>query len=125
MGDTAFRFEKLEVWQKAMAWVKRVYNATAAFPPEERFGLISQIRRAAVSVPSNIAEGAGRSSGAEFARFVEIAYGSLMEVVCQCRLASDLGYLPEDEHRSIRAEAEELARMLSGLRESRKLRAES
>jgi four helix bundle protein len=118
-GGETFRFERLEVWDRAMAWTRRVYAATASFPPAERFGLTSQLRRAAVSVPSNIAEATGRLSSTEFVRFLEIAYGSLMEAVCQCRLAADLGYLPSEEHATLRSEAVELARMLSGLRAKR------
>jgi len=115
----AFRFERLEVWDRAMVWAKRVYDVTASFPTVEQFGLTSQLRRAAVAVPSNIAEGTGRFSSIEFVRFLEIAYGSLMEAVCQCRLAADLDYLPSEEHAMLRSEAAELARMLSGLRAKR------
>ena len=74
-----FRFEKLDAWNRAMEWARAVYGVTASFPADERFGLTSQRRRAAVSVPSNLAEGSGRSSNAEFARFVEMTYCSLME----------------------------------------------
>jgi four helix bundle protein len=115
-----FRFERIDAWRRTMAWTKHVYVATGRFAAKERMGLTSQLRRAAVSVPSNNAEGTGRISSVEFVRFLEIAYGSLMEAVCQCRLAADLGYLLESEHDSLRAEAEELARMLSGLRASRR-----
>jgi len=114
-----FRHEKLDVWHKAMGSTREVYKASAGFPAEERFGLTAQLRRAAVSVPSNVAEGAGRSTHAETVRFLEIAYGSLMEAVCQLRLASDLGWLPPDDHESLRQDAEEVARMLSGLRATR------
>ena len=76
---TAFRFQKLVVWQKAIDFADHIYDATVPFPSEERFGLTNQMRRAAVSISSNIAEGSGRSSDNEFRRFVEIAYGSLME----------------------------------------------
>lgn len=102
-----------------MGSTREVYKASAGFPAEERFGLTAQLRRAAVSVPSNVAEGAGRSTHAETVRFLEIAYGSLMEAVCQLRLASDLGWLPPDDHESLRQDAEEVARMLSGLRATR------
>ena len=72
-----FRFEKLDVWQKAVNFANDVYEVTRTFPSEERFGLTSQIRRASVSISSNIAEGSGRSSNKDFARFVEIAYSSV------------------------------------------------
>jgi len=115
-----FRFEKLEVWGKSMTWVKDVYQATDSFPDNERFGLTSQLRRSAVSVPSNIAEGSGYSSDAAFLRFIEIAYGSLMESVCQIRLSEELGFLSEKKAKELRQGAEELARMLSGLRSARR-----
>ena len=76
-----FRFEKLEVWQNAVAFANRVYEVTRGFPDNERFGLTSRMRRAAASVSSNIAEGSGRSSDKDFSHFVQIAYGSLMEVL--------------------------------------------
>ncbi len=84
---------RLEVWQEAMALVERVYSHTAEMPLAERFNLIEQLQRAAVSVPSNIAEGAGRGSRADFARFLLIARGSLMELDTQVLLASNLGIL--------------------------------
>src|ERR1041385_3826303 len=78
-----FNFEKLDVWQKAIDFADLVYNYTRAFPADERFGLTNQMRRAAVSISSNIAEGTSRMSQADFARFVEIATGSVFEVVSQ------------------------------------------
>ena len=85
-----FRFQKLQAWQKAVDWAQRIYAVTASFPNDERFGLTAQLRRSAVSVPSNIAEGSGRGSDRDFARFLEISYGSLMEALSQCA-APDLG----------------------------------
>lgn len=113
-----FRFEKLEVWQKAAVFAERVYTVTRTFPDDERFGLASPMRRAAVSVSSNIAEGSGRASDKEFAHFVEIAYGSLMEVVSQAKIASHQSLLPSASHDDLYRHAEELARMLSGLKSS-------
>ena len=115
-----FRFEKLEVWQKAINWAEDVYSVSATFPNEERFGLTSQLQRAAVSIASNIAEGSGRVSDKDFARFIEVSYGSLMEAICQVRLAQRLGYLTEENLDKLQIDAEELARMLSGLRNSLK-----
>lgn len=83
-----FGFEQLEVWQKAIEFANRVYDITQSFPSDERFGLTSQMRRAAVSIPSNIAEGTSRGSNRDFARFVEIAYGSLMETVSHAHIAT-------------------------------------
>jgi four helix bundle protein len=114
-----FRFEKLDVWRKSMDWVKVVYQATQEFPKSEQHGLTSQLRRAAVSVPSNIAEGTGRTSDADFVRFIEIAYGSLMEATCQLHLAVELGYLRTEDLANLKASAAEIARMLSGLRKHR------
>ena len=82
-----FGFEKLEVWQRAIEFADDVYTCTRGFPDSERFGLTSQMRRAVVSISSNIAEGSGRGSKRDFGRFVEIAYGSVMEVVSQAQIA--------------------------------------
>ncbi len=111
-----FRFEKFDVWQKAIVFTGKVYRVTGQFPPDERFGLTSQMRRAAVSISSNIAEGSSRSSDTDFARFVQIAYGSLMEVVSQAVIARNEGFMADDRCHELSTDAEELARMLSGLR---------
>jgi four helix bundle protein len=111
-----FRFEKLDVWQRSIDFAAFVYEATRAFPADERFGLTNQMRRAAVSVSSNIAEGSGRVSDVDYARFVEIAYASLMEVVSQAALANRQEFMTSDAYQAVYCEAEELARMLSGLR---------
>jgi four helix bundle protein len=83
---------QLRVWQDAMALVRRVYEISAAFPADERFGLTAQVRRCAVSVPSNIAEGAARGTAKEFSRFLIVARGSLSELDTQLRIAHDLGF---------------------------------
>jgi four helix bundle protein len=113
-----FRFEKLEVWQKASEHAARVYELTRTFPDNERFGLTSQMRRAAVSISSNIAEGSGRTSDVDFARFLKIAYGSLMEVVSQSQIAKIQGFLKQSDYELLYSESERVARMLSGLRAS-------
>ncbi|MDA1049346.1 MAG: four helix bundle protein [Planctomycetota bacterium] len=113
-----FRFEKLDVWEKSVAFADRVYVVTKAFPRDERFGLTSQMRRAAVSISSNIAEGSGRGSDKDFAHFLEIAYGSLMEVVSQSQVALHQSLLEQETRDALYQRAEELARMLSGLRNS-------
>ncbi|MGC2625495.1 MAG: four helix bundle protein [Candidatus Udaeobacter sp.] len=113
-----FNFEKLEVWKKAIDFADLVYKQTQSFPLEERFGLTNQLRRAAVSISSNIAEGSSRSSKTDFARFAEIAAGSVFEVVSQAFIAQRQNFLREDRFRKIYADAEELSRMLSGLRKS-------
>src|SRR5262245_52079237 len=91
-------YSDLIAWQKAMDLVMQIYKITREFPPEERFGLTNQLRRAAVSVPSNIAEGQGRHATRDFLRCLSIAYGSLQEVETQLVIASRLDYLKE-EHR--------------------------
>ena len=113
-----FNFEKLEVLQKVIDFADLIYNETRAFPAEERFGLTNQLRRAAISISSNIAEGSSRSSRNDFARFVEIATGSVFEVVSQGFIARRQNFLDEDQFRKMYADAEELSRMLSGLRKS-------
>ena len=113
-----FNFEKLEVWHKAIAFADSVYEATGGFPGDERFGLTNQMRRAAVSISSNIAEGSSRSSSNDYARFIEVATGSLFEVVSQATIARRRGFLIEEQFRSIYAAAEEQSRMLSGFRAS-------
>lgn len=91
-----YYFEKLDVWMEARSFVKGVYAVTKSFPDGEKFGLVSQLQRAAVSVVSNIAEGVSRKTHKEQLRFIEIAYGSLMETLCQFYVAFDLNYISED-----------------------------
>ena len=111
-----FRFEKFEVWQESIQFADQVYDCTRGFPREEQFGLTSQMRRAAVSVSSNIAEGTSRASDIEFARFVEIAYGSLMEIVSQSFVANRQSFPATPAFNEIYSETETIARKLSGLR---------
>lgn len=87
-------YRDLEIWQKSMAFVEDIYKAVRTFPREEQYGLSDQIRRAAVSIPSNIAEGFGRDSSTEFLRFLSIARGSLYEVSTQLEIAHRIGFLP-------------------------------
>lgn len=112
-----FKFEKLAVWQKSVEFADVVYRLTARFPAEERFGLTNQLRRASVSVASNIAEGSARQDG-DFARFIGIASGSLYEVVTQATIARQQDLITQDQFGQIYASAEEIARMLTGLRDS-------
>jgi len=113
-----FGFEKLEVWQKAIEYADSVYADTRTFPDDERFGLTSQMRRSAVSISSNVAEGSGRSSRNDFGRFVEIGYGSLMECVSQSNIARRQDFLKQAAFNQLYQQADQLARMLSGLRAS-------
>lgn len=113
-----FKFEKLMVWQKAVEFADFTYSITKSFPAEERFGLTNQMRRAAVSVSSNIAEGSSRSSNADFARFIEIATGPLFETVSQAFVSRRQGLLAEEAFQKLYDVAEEQGRMLSGLKSS-------
>lgn len=113
-----YTFDKLEVYQKARKLVKSVYLLIKNFPNEEKFALCDQIRRAVISVPSNIAEGCGRMSIKERIHFIEISYGSLMELYCQIQLACDLEYISEEQFTKISQDIEEVAKMLSGFRKS-------
>lgn len=108
-------YEDLVAWQKAYAFVIEIYRATARFPGDERFGLVSQLRRAAVSVPSNIAEGYGRSSRQDYLHFLKIAIGSAYEMNTQLRLAHDLGYLPDDDKSRLLGLLTEVCRILGAL----------
>lgn len=113
-----FSFEKLIVWQKSRKLAKTVYSITKQFPTEERFGLISQMRRSAISICSNIAEGSGRKSSKEQARYTEIAYGSSLELLNQLIISSDMGFIEEEELSQLRVEISEITSMLNGLRNS-------
>ena len=109
-------YRDLLVWPKSMTLVKVIYKLTAEFPSEGKFGLISQMRRAAVSVPSNIAEGQARNTTGEFVLFISHAEGSLAELDTQLILAVDLGFLTTAKTKSPSDSIEELRRMLNGLR---------
>ncbi len=120
-----FRFEKLDVWHKAVEYADLVYRVTQGFPAEERFGLTSQLRRSAVSVSSNIAEGTSRRSDVDLARFIEIAYGSLLESVSELQIAKRQQFLNDEMLKKAYKSAEDLAKMLSGLRRTLKGKADS
>jgi four helix bundle protein len=113
-----FNFEKLDVWHKGIAFADSVYSLTRRFPADERFGLTNQMRRGAVSVPSNIAEGSSRMSQSDYGRFIEIGTGSLFEVVSDAFVAKRQEFLSGDDFGLLYRSAEELSRMLSGLRKS-------
>ena len=113
-----FNFEKLDAWKRAIALADLIYRATKTFPTDERYGLTNQIRRAVVSISSNLAEGCSRSSQQDFARFVEIATGSAFEVASQAVIARDQGYLSATDFKLIQDGALEITRMLSGLRQT-------
>jgi four helix bundle protein len=115
-------YRDLVVWKKAMALVLQVYRSTQAFPKIETYGLVSQLRRAAVSVPSNIAEGQARISTGEFRQFLGNARGSLTEVETQILIAQGLGYLQPEETESLLGDTAEVGRILNGLLSSLPMR---
>ena len=107
--------EKLEVWNKAIDFVTTVYKNTSTFPSDEKFGLTSPVRRADVSIPANIAEGAARQSSKEFVHFLSIAQGSASELETELLIAQNLGYLREDVYESLYTQLNTIARMIVGL----------
>ncbi len=113
-----FNFEKLEVWQEAIRFADAVYTITRSFPEAERFGLTNQKRRAAVSISSNLAEASSRSSRSDYARFVEIAAGSVFEVISQATISHRQGLLSETDFGQLYSACEKQIKMLSGLRKS-------
>lgn len=117
--NNIFGFENLAAYQRALDLVDKVYDLMKGFPSEEKFALCDQLRRAVVSVPSNIAEGLGRLSNKEQGRFIEISYGSLMEVYCQMTIAKRRHYITEDQFEGLAKDVENIARPLSGLRRAR------
>ena len=116
--DQLFAFEQLEVYQIARQYVKNIYELSEAFPAKEDFALTSQIRRAAVSITSNLAEGTSRFSLKDKSHFIEMAYGSLMETYSQIQVASDLEYISQDSMTQIAPLVKELRNKLSALRKS-------
>ena len=123
MADAAnsvmtFSFEKLNAYASARELVKEIYELQRQFPKEEVYALGSQVRRAAVSITANIAEGCGRSSNKEKVHFIEIAFGSMTEVFSELLTAQDLGYLTEEAINNIRPHFSKLAKIISGLRKS-------
>jgi four helix bundle protein len=113
------KFRKLKVWQRAMDFVTEIYRVTNQFPRSEQFGLTSQIRRAALSIPLNIAEGSGAHSNSEFQRFLNYALRSSYEVMSALEIALKLGYMTADKKPHLLNEVDEIAAMIVGL--SRKL----
>lgn len=115
MEQGAKGFRRLIVWQKGHAFAIEVYRVSKAFPKEEIFGLVSQLRRAAVSIPANIAEGYERNHRKEYLQFLHIAKGSLGEIETYLSLAKDLRYLSDDECLTLESKRGEIGRLLTGL----------
>ncbi len=105
-------FRKVRVWDKAHAFTLDIYRMTVGFPDYEKYGLVSQIRRACSSIPTNIAEGCGQGTDKELARFIDIATGSASEVEYQLQLARDLEYIGEEPHTNLTSKVTEIRRML-------------
>ena len=112
----SFGFRDLRVYQTSRDLVKTIYSLLAAYPSNEQYALCDQLRRASVSVPSNIAEGMSRSSDKEKAHFIEISYGSLMEVLCQMEISKELNYVTEEQMKDIENQITIIAKQLSKLR---------
>jgi four helix bundle protein len=115
MNITLKSYRDLDVGRKAMILAREIYRATARYPNDEKFGLVSQMRRAAVSIPSNIAEGHARSGAGEFKHFISIAMGSVAELETQVILSADLGLLDEDAECHLLRQLDEVGKMLRGL----------
>jgi len=108
-----FKFEQLEIWKESIKFTSDVYRATKTFPVEERFGLTQQLRNAAISISLNIAEGSGRYHNRDFLRFLQIAIGSLYEVVSGLSIAKNEKYISENEFKNAYSEAEKIAKMIN------------
>ena len=119
MEDYLFQFEKLNAWQEARKLVVDVYRLLEKFPKTENYALCDQLRRAAISVPSNIAEGTGRMAIKEQTHFLEIAFGSLMETYCQLQIAVDLNYITSEDLQSIKRRIFTASKLISGLHTSK------
>ena len=117
-------YRDLVAWKKAMELVKQIYDVTDSFPQHEMYGLVSQLRRAAVSIPSNIAEGQAHYTNPEFVRFLRHARGSLAEIEAQLLIAQDRGYLPNTKGDDLIHRTDELGRVISGLINSMKNKAD-
>ena len=116
MKESKYSYKNLEAYKESKKLVKQVYALLKKFPKEETYALCDQLRRAVISVPSNIAEGSGRTSAKDQAHFFEMAFGSLMEVDCQMDIAQDLGYVSSEELEDVSKQISQIAALLSGMR---------
>lgn len=114
--DKKYEYQNLDAYKEAKALVILVYMLLKKFPCEEQYALCDQLRRAVISIPSNIAEGSGRTSAKDQAHFFEMAFGSLMEVNCQIDIAHDLGYITNEDIENVEKHVRAIAALLSGLR---------
>ena len=118
MSESIKSYRDLKVWQKAMDLVVQCYKLSQCFPDSERYGLVSQLRRAAVSIPANVAEGWGRNSTKDYIRFVSVAFGSLTEVETHLQIAERLGYINAEQAGRLLEQTSEVSKMLVALRKS-------
>ncbi|MBI3583043.1 MAG: four helix bundle protein [Nitrospinae bacterium] len=109
---------KLDVWKRAIKFVEQIYKITSSFPPEEKFGLTSQMRRASISIPSNIAEGSARNSSKEFINFLHISQGSVAELETQIIISKNLQFLDSQTEDVLLKELDEISKMIIGLQKS-------
>lgn len=107
------RFKELEIWKRSRLFCSKIYTITSNFPESEKFGLTNQLRRASVSIPSNIAEGSSRNSNKDFARFLQIALGSAYEIETQLLIAQDLNFIKDSELECVISEIQEIIKMIS------------
>jgi four helix bundle protein len=115
------QFKELLIWKKSRQFCSEIYSITSSFPSDEKFGITNQLRRASVSIPSNIAEGSSRNSNKDFSRFLEIAIGSAYEIETQLLIASDLGFIKSDELEPLIIKLEEIIKMISKFRSTLKI----
>ena len=107
------RYKELKFWQLSRFFCKEIYTCTSLFPDQEKFGLVSQLRRAVISIPSNIAEGASRKSNKDFSRFIEIALGSCYEIETQLLISNDLGFISESNLEDLNEKLDSIIKMMS------------
>lgn len=115
------RFKELEIWKRSKMFCSMIYDITSNFPESEKFGLTNQLRRASVSIPSNIAEGSSRKSNKDFSRFLEITLGSAYEIETQLLIAFDLNFISEQELEGLTVELNEIIKMISRFKSTLKI----
>ena len=115
------RFKELDIWKRSRLFCSQIYAITSKFPESEKFGLTNQLRRASVSIPSNIAEGSSRRTNKDFSRFLEITLGSAYEIETQLTIASDLNFITPEELNNLLSELEEIIKMISKFKSSLKI----
>ncbi|MCB0398985.1 MAG: four helix bundle protein [Winogradskyella sp.] len=117
----AHKFKELQIWQRSRSFCSDVYKLTSEFPESEKFGLVNQLRRASVSIPSNIAEGSSRSSNKDFVRFLTMSIGSAYEIETQLLIAHDLNFISEQELKQVTNDLNEIIKMISKFKSSLKI----